>query len=277
MLAIAYSRWAPEGSRTLVDFPPELPRTLAAKRAPNGDVRGVLTGMRSPSHVQILAAEEDADQPVGIYVVRRRGLVFLTEDDLTLLELHGASVALVIAGSRAGLFVRREGEPLQAVESLEEFDISDVPTEAERQEASTPTASTLAGPRAVPLSASVLGDGTGSREIKASRAKHVPWRWAACFALLAVAVPAVPATRLYLPGLRPTRGLTLRLQDSALKIAWDPGWPATLDIVEEGKKTSLAISPFQNELLYLGRGGDVDVSLTTGSRQETSRYVGLVR
>lgn len=266
MLAIAYSRWAPEGSRTLVDFPPELPRSLAAKRAPKGDVRGVLTGMRSPNHVQILAAEEDADDPVGIFVVRRRGLVFLTEDDLTLLELHGASVALVIAGTRAGLFVRREGEPLQAVESLEEFDIEEarVPS-ADPTPALEPPSESRSAPR-------LLADQPAARP-----ARHTPWRWAACFALLAVAVPAVPATRLYVPGLRPTRGLTLRLQDSALRIGWDPGWPARIDIVEGGKKASLPISAFQNELLYLGRGGDVDVSLTTGDHRETTRYIGLAR
>jgi len=62
-------------------------------------------------------------EPIGIYVLRVRGEVFLTERNLELFERTGALIALVVAGGRAGFFVRDFEGALQSIRSYEEFDV----------------------------------------------------------------------------------------------------------------------------------------------------------
>ena len=64
----------------------------------------------------------------GHFICRARGEVFLTDDDLANLERHHGVLALVIAGGRAGFFVREPDGSVQAIRSHEEFRVADAAT-----------------------------------------------------------------------------------------------------------------------------------------------------
>src|SRR5580700_6891925 len=99
-----YQLWAPPKSPVLVEYSLEMLRNIRGS--------GVLFGARQRNRVRIAAAEaEEGLDPVGVFVVRSRGEVFLTEADLERFEdfqVSGA-VALVVAGGKAGFFVREPG------------------------------------------------------------------------------------------------------------------------------------------------------------------------
>ena len=59
--------------------------------------------------------------PLGIFVCRARGEVFLTDDDLANFERHRGVLALVVAGGLAGFFVRELDGSVQAIRSHEVF------------------------------------------------------------------------------------------------------------------------------------------------------------
>lgn len=113
---ISYRTWAPPASPVLVEYSLEMLRNIRGT--------GVLFGVRQRNRLRIVAAETGGGlDPVGIFVVRSRGEVFLTEADLERFEdfqVPGA-VALVVAGGKAGFFVREAGGAIQAVQSYEEF------------------------------------------------------------------------------------------------------------------------------------------------------------
>src|ERR1700722_12700731 len=97
---------------------------------------GVLFGARQRNRLRIVADETEGGlDPVGIFVVRPRGEVFLTETDLERFEVFQVpgAVALVVAGGKAGFFVREPGGAIQSVQSYEEFPaVESVPVEPTR-------------------------------------------------------------------------------------------------------------------------------------------------
>ena len=111
---VAYLRWSPADSPVSVEFPPDLPAKLAAD-ARKQESRGLLSGVAGRSHVQILREADSASRSaVAMFSVRPRGLVFLTEADLEFMEQSEVSTALVIAGDRAGVFVKASDGTLQS-------------------------------------------------------------------------------------------------------------------------------------------------------------------
>ena len=104
-----------------IDYSTELLYELL-RVSDSGDARGPLFGMRNGKSVWILAAHRLAGAaPVGIFVARGRGEVFLTESDLAFLDAQRADLALAVAGGKGGFFVRERDGSIQTIQSYEEF------------------------------------------------------------------------------------------------------------------------------------------------------------
>ena len=116
-------RWCPPRSSVCVEIAPDLLAELRPK-ADSTETTGFLYGRLEGSELCILGTrpeELDAAEKVGIFVSRLRGEVFLTESNLELFEKESSLVALVIAGDKAGFFVREGDGSIQSVRSHEEF------------------------------------------------------------------------------------------------------------------------------------------------------------
>ncbi len=134
---IAYRTWAPAQSRVRIEYSTRVLGQLRRESA-RGNTGGVLFGVQRGNDLQVLAAryrEDDADlrlagfTPVGIFAARVRGEVFLTESDLERFITVDGPVALVVAGSKGGFFVREADGSIQAVRSYQEFPlVEDAPT-----------------------------------------------------------------------------------------------------------------------------------------------------
>ncbi|HEY7338850.1 MAG TPA: hypothetical protein VH639_28435 [Bryobacteraceae bacterium] len=118
--------WEPPESPLRIEFPDDLLTRLEPDPA-RMETTGLLYGSRQGTNVYLTLPGRDTDQPgevVGIYVLRKRGEVFLTEANVALFERIDVPVALVIAGAKGGFFVRDRDGALQSVRSLEEIPIS---------------------------------------------------------------------------------------------------------------------------------------------------------
>ena len=111
--------WSPPQSPLCVEYPEEMLRELEPDSA-RIETTGFLYGRRDGTVVRLRSFRGD-EPPVGIYVLRLRGEVFLSEANLVLLEKSRALVALVIAGAKGGFFVRNSDGSIQSVRSYEEF------------------------------------------------------------------------------------------------------------------------------------------------------------
>jgi hypothetical protein len=167
MCSGADRRWCPPQSPVRVEFSSDL---LIEVWGPEEAIEktGDLFGLRNDREISVLATRpEHAEAPekVGIFVSRARGEVFLTESNLGLFQKEQAVVALVVAGDKAGFFVRELDGSIQSVRSHEEFSVS----------------------RPVPIGSS-----------------HWRWVWPAAGGLVALALllPAFPKRPLHSPTLR---------------------------------------------------------------------------
>src|SRR5580658_2689279 len=124
MHSVDYRLWCPDASRFRVEFPAELVRGLKSAQA-----SGVLYGSRRGRLIWVWdmgaasgekRGSEDREK-VGVFVARIRGEVFLTETDLAFFHEQQSEIALVVAGDRAGFFVREADGSIQTVRSHEEF------------------------------------------------------------------------------------------------------------------------------------------------------------
>jgi hypothetical protein len=125
MRSRADRRWCPPQSPVCVEFSSELLVELRTGEEAI-ETTGDLFGLRKDSEISVLAIRpEPADAPekVGIFVSRARGEVFLTESNLGFFQKENAVVALVVAGERAGFFVRELDGSIQSVRSHEEFPV----------------------------------------------------------------------------------------------------------------------------------------------------------
>jgi hypothetical protein len=120
--------WNPPQSSVRIEFSDEFLRQV--QREGGGEKRGILYGRRTGAEAKLLAARSLGHardlrllglEHVGMFAVRRKGEVFLTEHDLIFAERLNASVVLVVAGKRAGFFVREPDGSMQVVRSLQEF------------------------------------------------------------------------------------------------------------------------------------------------------------
>ena len=122
MRTIEYQRWSPPASRLRVEFPAELLLELGW-----AETSGILYGSRKGAAVRITSLRmrpEEEQEKVGVFVSRIRGEVFLTEADLESFKESGNDLALVVAGERAGFFVRERDGSIQTVRSHEEFAVA---------------------------------------------------------------------------------------------------------------------------------------------------------
>jgi hypothetical protein len=110
--------WAPPQSPISIEYAP-LVLSQARDRAKHTEYCGVLYGECLAGHVRVLSLRQHAKYvPVGICFARPRGEVFVTEQEL---NAFPAKILLVIAGERAGFFVREDDGSMQTVRSLEEI------------------------------------------------------------------------------------------------------------------------------------------------------------
>jgi len=119
MQTVHYRRWAPQKSPVRIEFPPELLLDIRSETIQDHD-RGYLFGVRQGNDVRALAARRAPQpddpglsgmEPLGMYISRIRGEVFLTDSDLEQLDRLDAKVALVVAGNRPVFSFARRTEP----------------------------------------------------------------------------------------------------------------------------------------------------------------------
>jgi hypothetical protein len=190
---------------------------------------------------------------LGIYTRRIRGEVFLTETDLSLFAQHHATLALVVAGDRAGFFTCESDGAMQGIRSHQEFPIQELP---------------------IPQSVAPSGW----------------WRrtWRAGFSLagflgLALSIGACTL----LPPAEPPLNLHIRTVAQQLVITWNPAAMAagTLEIDDGSTRLRLPLRPGQSGVTYPLRASpfeaqDIDVRLSTAPgrgplRRQAVRMVAL--
>ena len=267
MRTISYRRWSPPQSPLSIEFPAEVLRELRLQIA-EGDGNGILYGWRVGPDARVLAArpwpdawpvtppevEEDPRfaglQPVGIFVCRRRGEIFLTEADLRLFENRRAQMALVAAGDHAGFFARESDGSFCTIRSYEEFPLADAP---------------------VPAPA-------GNAASRIGRRRRSGWSWAAAVAIPVLAIPLASVAYFTTPLLPPQSiALAVTEREGQLVLTWNPRAIAPgsqVEIVDGPDRTVLPLAPGQGSATYCVRQGDVEVIVTgRGGRSETARFV----
>ena len=283
MLTIHYRRWCPPQSPLRIEFPPQLlhdirkesaepPRAAPLRWLPRFNrvvtqSSGLLFGVQQEDEVRVLSARADQSDsssgglaPIGTFVCRARGEVFLTDDDLANFEKHQGVLALVVAGGQAGFFVRQADGSVQAIRSHEEFNVADA--------ASRPVAEGMAVADELPAPAPRWWQ------------THLRWkRVAACAGLLAVPAGAFA----YLRPLLPILPIALSIRESAGQLVI--GWNADalidggrLEIRDGSERTILMLEANTSSATYGPRGSDVEVNLSTATRRgganwEAARFV----
>jgi hypothetical protein len=262
MRTILYRRWAPAASQVKIEFPPDLLHEIRAERRTDHD-RGYLFGRRVGNELRVLVAIQrpQADdprvqslEPLGMYVSRVRGEIFLTDDDLAMLDRIPSGIALVIAGGRAGFFTPEPNGAMQAVRSHEEFLLADAaPQRDASQLSSVPPVRWWRHPALAPVQA---------------------WKWA----LGAVAVLALPVgagTFLQLRMAKPHLDVSVRESNGQLVMHWDPQALASggrLEIQDGQARTVIALAAYVSGVTYETQTNDVDLRLTTPTRAGVVRW-----
>jgi hypothetical protein len=267
---IQYRMWAPPESRVRIEYSTDVLKQLRRDSA-NMDVGGILFGLRNGNELRVSAARSmkadvlESNDPllagldaVGIFIARPRGEVFLTESDLKRFEQVDVpdGVALVVAGSRAGFFLREAGGSIQSIRSYREFSL------AEDSSRSTPLAKPTPPGQFIPAYA---------------------WILLGCFALLVVSILARSVWTWSHP--QPPLDLAVHLVAGQLRIGWNPAVatkPARLEIRDGVRKTTIPITAPLANATYAPQTGDVEVRLlvSDGSappRSEIVRFLGYSR
>jgi hypothetical protein len=221
---------------------------------------GLLFGVRELDEVRILSqCSDEHDAPLGIFVCRTRGEVFLTDDDLANFEKHQVVLALVVAGGRAGFFVREADGSIQAIRSHEEFPVAAL--------AASPAVAKRAKPRPQLEQPIPAPDMWSARR-----------RLAACAVVLAVPAGAFAYLR---PLLRLPIALALREESGQLVIGWNAGAlmdGSRLEIRDGSERTLVMLPAHMSSATYGPQGDDVEVRLTTdtrvgGAHWEAARFI----
>jgi hypothetical protein len=242
MRTIEYRRWSPLASPVCVEFPAELLLELGW-----ADTSGILYGSRRGREVRVSALRapsEEAPRKVGVFVSRIRGEVFLTEADLAFLNQQQAGLALVVAGKRAGFFVREPDGSIQTVRSHEEFTI-----------------------------------GQGRPPLPGRREKR-SWAPAGLLALGVLPLAALAVLPQHAAREAP-QSLDVHASGNQLHISWTPVPGAVLTVEDGGSRVSVPVYAEQSTATYAMQGTDVAVSLVSVDpanhlRRESARYVTTV-
>jgi hypothetical protein len=92
------------------------------------ETSGLIYGNTDGELVRLIGlGDKGGEAPVGIYFLRTRGEIFMTESNVAAFEENRAAVALVIAGRKAGFFVRDAEGALQSIRSYQEFAVPHIP------------------------------------------------------------------------------------------------------------------------------------------------------
>lgn len=277
MVTVHYRRWCPPQSPLRIEFPPELLHDIRLEGAPAerrlplrwiprlnrvvNQSSGVLFGVRHEDEVRILTVEAaEGLAPVGTFVCRERGEVFLTDDDLANFEKHQGLLALVVAGGRAGFFVRDAGGNVQAIRSYEEFKVAHA--------ASRPAGGGIEAADELPRPAP-----------RWWRTPQTLKRIGAGAAFLAIPAGAFAYLRPQLPRL--PIALAIREEAGQLVIGWNAGTLANggrLEIQDGSERTILMLPADASSATYGRQGDDVEVRLSTdtrigGAHWEAARFV----
>ena len=247
--------WTTPQSPLRIEYSAEL--LLQVQREGSGEGRGVLYGRRYGTQVRLLAARRAgyARDPrlvgleqVGVFAVRLRGNVFLTEQDLEFAQRNGVGVTLVLAGRRGGFFVPEKDGSTLAIRSHQEFSVPDaVPVAKNRvNHSSVHTAE---------VNAALNGMG------------------------MAVCLVLAVAAALYA---EPKAALTLAVHEEAgaLVAVWSPGVLGTLEIRDSERKIQVPVSVPETRTTYQPDSGDVEFVLTSldgTTRQEHINTVNSAR
>jgi hypothetical protein len=250
MRTVEYRIWGPEASPLRVVFPQELLRDLGIVET-SGVLRGSRHGRVIRISAQSLETEYEEQEKVGVFVSRIRGEVFLTEADLTFFNKEQGEVALVVAGDRAGFFVREADGSIQTVRSHEEFCIAP-PAEAAPKKLLLPP--------------------------KPART----WKWTPAGLVTLAALP-LAALAMFPQHARPSgkpvpSALEVRETGGQLRISWRPGQNAMLSIDDGGSRFVIPIYSNQSNLTYRPLGSEVAVTLTTADpsnqpHRDTALYI----
>jgi hypothetical protein len=210
--------------------------------------RGLLYGMRDGETIRLIAARRDQSlrddrlaqlDLLGIYALRARGEIFLTESDLEHLERTGGSLALLISGIHAGFFVYEPDGVIQTIKSYQEFSLFDRPPEP----APRPT-----------------------KRMKRSKL------WISLACLTALAIPVIANA------LQPAKPLNLSVREDAhqLRIFWAATtFPsARLEIADGASRTWIDVGAGVSSATYVRLTGDVSVYLIDGTRSESAHFIG---
>ena len=267
MVTVHYRRWCPPASPLRIEFRAELLDDVrrgcvrpSLFRPEINQSSGLLFGVRQLDEVRILSQRSDEhDGPLGIFVCRTRGEVFLTDDDLANFERHQAVLALVVAGGRAGFFVREPDGSIQAIRSHEEFP---VPALA----ASSPIARRAKPRPQIEQPAPAPGIWPAWKRV------------AACAAVLAVPAGGFAYLR---PLMRLPIALALREESGQLVIGWNASAlvdGSRLEIRDGSERTLVMLPAHMSSATYGPQGGDVEVRLTTdtrvgGAHWEAARFI----
>jgi len=265
MQTIPYRRWSPPQSNLRIEFPPNLLCSIPTQSAARGT--GLLYGWRNGPDARLVAVRgwpDDRSVPesveeldpllasltaIGIFVYRCRGEVFLTEADLALFEKRDVLLALVIAGDRAGFFVKDADGSFRTIRSYEEF-----PTVPER-------------PWPAPLPV--------TRPAK-RRKFATPWNWAAAVVTALLAIPL--AGLAYFTPLLPTPTIALAVdeREGQLVTTWNARAVSSgsqIEIRDGAERTVMPLAAGQSSTTYRVRDGDLEVSINTSHGSETARFI----
>ncbi|MEI9812762.1 MAG: hypothetical protein WDO18_08855 [Acidobacteriota bacterium] len=257
MRTVFYRRWAPAKSAVKIEFMPDVLHDIRAEARGHHD-RGYLFGKHGGNEVRVLAAirapqENDPRvtqmEPVGIYISRSRGEIFLTDEDLEQAETVPDGIILVVAGSRAGFFSWESDGTMQAVRSHEEFTVADAAAYPESPQPllKLPRAHAWRHPGLPPVSFWKVALGIGAM----------------------LAGPATALTYLQPRMTLPPIEMSLRETNGQLLIAWDPKMlpdGGHLNISEGDMQTSLPLGKYGSGITYMAQSGDVEIRLTAGQR-----------
>jgi len=230
MPSAAYRRWCPPASPIPIEFPDALLSGLG-----RSETSGFLYGIRRETEARIAALHKPAgegQEKIGLFFSRIRGEVFLTEENLEQLDRLKLDIALVVAGQRAGFFVRERDGSIQSVRSHEEFSISRA-----RLRASAP------------------------------RKRALPRRrlLAAGFAGLALPLAALTVSP------RREAPKTLEVHDigGQLRISWSPPQDALLTIQDGARRISLPVSMDQSTITYVPQASEINVNLLSAGNAQS--------
>lgn len=298
-----YHLWTPERSPVRIEFPAGFLNDLNEGNSPEIK-RGFLFGVRVGTDVRLVRATGDASaeacrhaatsepageasgkidcvERIGIFIRRERGEVFLMESDLEWFERQQATIALVIAGGRAGFFVRQADGSIQTVCSHEEFPLAAAGVEAAAADSGSTPASNRPKVRVRKSGEDSARRASPARAVKkpSSAAGSATWARAATNFLAACAVLAGPIAALaYLrPLAAPPARLQLRGDGELAIMSWDLRSTARggqMVIFDGGEKTVVSLLPDQSSLTYAPQSVAIEVQLTAdngaGQLQEES-------